>query len=110
MEQSNINDELEAIKEKAIEVAKTIYDPEIPVNIWDLGLVYDIQVALSKEVLALMTLTAPNCPEAESLPNELQTKLREIPEIKDARVLLTFDPPWTKDMMSEDAKIILEMM
>jgi FeS assembly SUF system protein len=98
---------IEEIKNKVITEIKTVYDPEIPVNIWELGLIYDINVTLEKEVVVLMTLTAPNCPEAGTLPSEVQDKIKLIPEIKDAKVLLTFDPPWDKDMLSEAAKFEL---
>lgn len=99
----------ESLEAKVIEAIKTVYDPELPVNVWDLGLIYDLQITESNEVVVLMTLTAPNCPEAGALPNEVQTTIREIPEVKDARVLITFDPPWDKSRVSEDALLILDM-
>ena len=99
----------ESLEAKVIAAIKTVYDPELPVNVWDLGLIYDLQITESNEVVVLMTLTAPNCPEAGALPNEVQTTIREIPEVKDARVLITFDPPWDKSRVSEDALIILDM-
>lgn len=92
---------------KVIAAIKEIYDPELPVNIYDLGLIYDISITASDEVVVLMTLTAPNCPEAGSLPAEVQERIRDIEEVKDARVLLTFDPPWDKSMMSEVAQLEL---
>ena len=99
----------QSLETKVIDAIKTVYDPEIPVNVWDLGLIYDLQITESNEVVVLMTLTAPNCPEAGALPNEVQTTIREIPEVKDARVLITFDPPWDKSRVSEDALLILDM-
>ena len=95
---------LEDIKNKVIEKLKTVYDPEIPVNIYELGLVYDIQVTEAKEVVVLMTLTAANCPEAEALPIDAQEKIKEIPEVTDARVIITFDPPWDMGRLSDEAK------
>lgn len=99
----------QSLETKIIDAIKTVYDPELPVNVWDLGLIYDLQITESNEVVVLMTLTAPNCPEAGALPNEVQTTIREIPEVKDARVLITFDPPWDKSRVSEDALLILDM-
>jgi len=97
----------EELKEEIIKKLKTVFDPEIPVNIWELGLVYDLQITANNEVVILMTLTAPNCPEAESIPVEVQRIVKEVPGIRDAKVILTFDPPWSKDMMSEAAKLEL---
>ena len=95
------------IGEKIIDVIKTIYDPEIPVNIYELGLIYDVFVNEDNEVKILMTLTSPNCPVAESLPQEVEEKIRSIDEVKTAEVEITFDPAWTKDLMSEEAKLEL---
>ena len=104
-EQKEIN--TEEIKEEVIKVLKNCYDPEIPVNVFDLGLIYDVKVATNGDVFVLMTLTSPACPVAGSLPTEIQEKLREHPMIKDARVEITFDPPWDMDRMSEEAKLEL---
>jgi len=93
--------------DKIIEVIKTIYDPEIPVDIYELGLIYDVFVNENNEVKILMTLTSPNCPVAETLPVEVEEKVKTIEEIKDAEVEITFDPTWTQDMMSEEAKLEL---
>ena len=92
---------------KLIEALKTVYDPEIPVDIYELGLIYDVFVNEDNEVKILMTLTSPNCPVAESLPQEVEEKIRSIDEVKTAEVEITFDPPWTKDLMSEEAKLEL---
>ena len=86
---------------------KSIFDPEIPVDIYELGLIYDVFVNEDNEVKILMTLTSPNCPVAESLPQEVEEKIRSIDEVKTAEVEITFDPPWTKDLMSEEAKLEL---
>lgn len=88
-------------------VIKLVYDPEIPVNIWDLGLIYDIQITELNEVVILMTLTAPNCPEAEGIPAEVQDRVGMIDEVRAVKVLLTFEPPWDKDRLSDEAKLEL---
>ncbi|MCX7736241.1 MAG: iron-sulfur cluster assembly protein [Candidatus Kapabacteria bacterium] len=106
MSENNKNN-LELLKEQVINVIKTIYDPEIPVNIWELGLIYDIQITENNEVVVLMTLTAPNCPEAEGLPAEVEENIKMIPEVKNAKVLLTFDPPWDKSRLSDLARFEL---
>ena len=96
--------------EKIVKVLKTIYDPEIPVDIYELGLIYDVFVNEDYEVKILMTLTTPNCPVAESLPLEVEDKVKSIKSVKDAEVEITFDPPWTQDLMSEEAKLELGML
>lgn len=95
------------LEEKAIEAIKTIYDPEIPVNIYDLGLIYDISITQEKEVVVLMTLTAPGCPEAGVLPGQVEQAIRGIDEVTDAKVILTFNPPWDKSLLSDEAKLEL---
>lgn len=90
-----------------VEVLKTIYDPEIPVNIYDLGLIYEIDFYEEDEVKILMTLTAPNCPMADQILEEVNDKVKALPMIEDVTVVLTFDPPWDKDMMTEEAKLEL---
>ncbi len=99
--------EVQEIGDKVIEVIKTIYDPEIPIDIYELGLIYDVLVNEDKEVKILMTLTSPNCPVAETLPIEVEEKVKTIEEVKDAEVEITFDPTWSQDMMSEEAKLEL---
>lgn len=96
--------------EKIVKVLKTIYDPEIPVDIYELGLIYDVFVNEDREVKILMTLTTPNCPVAETLPVEVEDKVKTIKLVKDAEVEITFDPPWTQDLMSEEAKLELGML
>ena len=93
--------------EKIVKELKPIFDPEIPVDIYELGLIYDVFVNEDNEVKILMTLTSPNCPVAESLPQEVEEKIRSIDEVKTEEVEITFDPPWTKDLMSEEAKLEL---
>lgn len=96
--------------EKIVKVLKTIYDPEIPVDIYELGLIYDVLVNEDSEVKILMTLTTPNCPVAETLPLEVEDKVKSIQLVKDAEVEMTFDPPWTQELMSEEAKLELGML
>ncbi|WP_179337364.1 iron-sulfur cluster assembly protein [Winogradskyella ludwigii] len=96
--------------EKILRVIKTIYDPEIPVDIYELGLIYDVFVNEDLEVKILMTLTTPNCPVAETLPLEVEEKVKSINEVKNAEVEITFDPPWTQELMSEEAKLELGML
>ena len=93
--------------EKIVKVLKSIYDPEIPGDIYELGLIYDVFVNEDNHVKVLMTLTTPNCPVAETLPLEVEDKVRSIEEVAEAKVELTFDPPWTRDLMSEEAKLEL---
>tara|TARA_B100000886_G_scaffold198589_1_gene136890 strand:+ start:885 stop:1208 length:324 start_codon:yes stop_codon:yes gene_type:complete len=100
----------EALGEKILNVLKTIYDPEIPVDIYELGLIYDVFVNEDMEVKILMTLTTPNCPVAESLPMEVEEKVKSLDQVKSAEVEMTFDPPWSKDLMSEEAKLELGML
>jgi len=99
-----------ALGEKIVKVLKTIFDPEIPVDIYELGLIYDVLVNEDNEVRILMTLTSPNCPVAETLPVEVEEKVKSIDEIKDVEVEITFDPPWTQDLMSEEAKLELGLL
>lgn len=96
--------------EKIVKILKTIYDPEIPVDIYELGLIYDVLVNEENEVKILMTLTSPNCPVAETLPVEVEEKVKSLNAIKDAEVEITFDPPWTQDLMSEEAKLELGLL
>lgn len=102
--------ETEALKEKVVEAVKTCYDPEIPVNIYELGLIYDISVTASSEVSVKMTLTSPACPAALSLPGEVEDKIRVMAKPKDVKVEVIWDPPWNPDMMSEAARLQLGMM
>jgi FeS assembly SUF system protein len=99
--------EQKLLEGKVIEALRAVYDPEIPINIYDLGLIYEIKVNPEKEVVVKMTLTAPACPVAESLPPEVEKRIENIPEVKSAEVILVWDPPWDKSRMSEAA--ILEL-
>ena len=101
------SERVEELGTKIVEVLKTIYDPEIPVDIYELGLIYDVMVSEHNDVKILMTLTSPNCPVAETLPVEIEEKVKTLEEVKDAEVEITFDPIWTQDMMSEEAKLEL---
>lgn len=97
------------IERQVIDVLKTIYDPEIPVNIYDLGLIYEISVEALSFVRVRMTLTAPGCPVAGSLPGEVEAKIRSVHGVADAQVDLVWEPAWTREMMSEEARLILNM-
>ena len=97
------------LKEKIITEVKKIYDPEIPINIYELGLIYDIVIEKNNDVKINMTLTTPNCPVAESLPKEVKDSIMAIKEVKNVDLNLVWDPPWNKDMMSEAAKLELNL-
>jgi FeS assembly SUF system protein len=95
------------LNEKVIQALKSVYDPEIPVDIYELGLIYEINVYPVNNVFVLMTLTSPSCPSAEVIPGEVEQKLKAIEGVNDVKVQLTFDPPYTQEMMSEAAKLEL---
>ncbi len=97
------------IKNKVIEVVKKIYDPEIPVNIYELGLIYKIDIDETNKVSIDMTLTSPNCPVAESLPNEVKENIKKVEGVSDVNLKLVWEPPWDKDKMSEAAKLELNL-
>ena len=99
----------EELKEDVIEMLKTIYDPEIPVNIYELGLIYDITISDTFNVDIKMTLTAPGCPVAQSFPGDIEAKVATVPSVNEVHVELVWDPPWTKDMMNEAAQLQLGM-
>ncbi|BAO75424.1 DUF59 domain-containing protein [Winogradskyella sp. PG-2] len=107
---SDITIDTNVLGDKIVRVLKTIYDPEIPVDIYELGLIYDVMVNEDYDVKILMTLTTPNCPVAETLPLEVEEKVKSLNDVKDAEVEITFDPPWTQDLMSEEAKLELGML
>lgn len=96
--------------EKIVRVIKTVYDPEIPVDVYELGLIYDVMVNEDYDVKVLMTLTTPNCPVAETLPKEVEDKIKSLKEVNDCEVEITFEPAWTKDLMSDEAKLELGML
>ena len=99
--------EIQRLGDQVVEVLHTIYDPEIPVDIYELGLIYDVEISEEGDSKVLMTLTTPNCPVAESLPEEVEQKVAGIEGIKSCELELTFEPAWTKDMMSEEALLAL---
>mgnify|MGYP001825158189 CR=1 FL=1 len=102
--------DLETVREAVIEELRTIFDPEIPVNIYELGLIYDVEVQQDGYVIVRMTLTSPSCPVAESLPAEVETRAKSADGVKDCEVELTWDPPWGPNRMSEAAKLQLGLM
>ncbi len=106
-ESKTIQDEQLAFKDQVVEAIKTVYDPEIPVDVFELGLIYEVNVYPVKNVFILMTLTSPACPAAESIPTEIEQKIRGISGVNDVKVEITFDPPYATDMMSEAAKLEL---
>lgn len=116
MEEKKENTEMNSIRtfvdvqNEAINVLQTIYDPEIPVNIYELGLIYEVNVSLDLNIDIVMSLTSPFCPAAQSMPAEIKEKLSLITGVKEVEVKVVFDPPWTQDMMSESAKLQLGFM
>lgn len=107
----SLNEEqIQSLSEKIVEKLKTVYDPEISVDVYELGLIYDIQISTEGDVEILMTLTTPNCPVAETLPMEVEEKIGAIDEVKEVNVKITFEPTWDKDMMSEEAKFNLGLL
>lgn len=109
MEKKLLQNNFMELKEKIIDEIKKIYDPELPVNIYDLGLIYDVQVN-EKKAKIKMTLTTPNCPVAESLPQEVKEKVSSINLVNEVEIEMTFEPPWSKDLMSEEAKLELGLL
>jgi FeS assembly SUF system protein len=98
---------MKELENTIVNVLKTIYDPEIPVDVYELGLIYEVKIGEDGKVDIEMTLTSPNCPVAESMPKEVEDKVADIPGVSSAQVNIVFDPPWDKDMMSEEAKLEL---
>lgn len=107
---SATTEERKKLEDRIIDVLRTVYDPEIPVDIYELGLIYEVKVDEELNAKVLMTLTSPSCPVAESMPQEVEEKVRAVPGIISGKVDLTFDPPWDKDMMSEAALLELGFM
>ncbi|MEM6737384.1 MAG: iron-sulfur cluster assembly protein [Bacteroidota bacterium] len=99
-----------ALKEEIVRAIKNVYDPEIPVDIYELGLIYEINILPVNNVEIIMTLTSPSCPAAESIPSEVEANILAIEEVNDVNIELTFDPPYATDMMSEEAKLELGFM
>lgn len=104
------DEQMQSLGDQTIDVLKNIFDPEIPVDIYQLGLIYDVQVSEDADIHILMTLTSPNCPVAEYMPEEVKQRVASLPDAKEVEVEITFDPPWTKDMMSEEARLELGML
>lgn len=100
-------EQMQALGEKVVEVLHSIYDPEIPVDIYELGLIYDVRVSDEADIEIDMTLTSPSCPVAETMPEEVKQKVLSLDETNKVEVIMVFDPPWDKDMMSEEAKLEL---
>ncbi|WP_341901980.1 MULTISPECIES: SUF system Fe-S cluster assembly protein [Fluviicola] len=98
---------MEHLEDKIVDILKTIFDPEIPVDIYELGLIYEVRISKEGVVEIDMTLTSPNCPVAESLPKDVKEKVESVEGVSEAHVHIVFDPPWDKDMMSEEAKLEL---
>jgi len=109
MNTENTDSVIKPLEERVIDVLKTCFDPEIPVNIYDLGLIYEVNVNEGNDVHVRMTRTSPACPLAETLPPDVENKIKELPDVNSARVEITFDPPWDKEMMSEEARLELGM-
>ncbi|MFY0601423.1 MAG: DUF59 domain-containing protein [Cyclobacteriaceae bacterium] len=105
-----VKEEKKELKDRVLDAIKLVYDPEIPVDVFELGLIYEINVFPVNNVHVLMTLTSPACPSAESIPGEIEMRIREIEEINDVSVEVTFDPPYATEMMSEAAKLELGFM
>jgi FeS assembly SUF system protein len=110
VEQKVSNTSIPELKDKVVAAIKTVYDPEIPVDVFELGLIYEINVYPVNNVFVLMTLTSPSCPSAEVIPGEVEQKIKAIEGINDVKVEITFDPPYSQDMMSEAAKLELGFM
>ncbi len=106
----DIKEKKSQLADAILQVLKTIFDPEIPVNVYDLGLIYEINIDDDLNAHILMTLTTPNCPVAESLPAEVKERANGVQGIKDVKVEITFDPPWTQDYLSEEAKLELGLL
>ena len=102
--------EKKELENKIVSVLKTVYDPEIPVDIYELGLIYEINISDENDVNIVMTLTSPNCPAAESMPAEIEQKIKGMEEVKNFDLKITFEPTWDKFMMSEEAQIELGMI
>ena len=100
----------EELKDRVVEALKSVYDPEIPVDIYELGLIYDVEISKDGDAVVTMTLTTPHCPVAESLPNEVELRVLSVPGIRDAEVKLIWDPPWDPSKMSDEARLELGML
>lgn len=110
MSETNKNNDTLALKEDIVRAIKDVYDPEIPVDVYELGLIYEINILPVNNVEIVMTLTSPSCPAAESIPSEVEAKVRSVEGVNDVNIELTFDPPYATDMMSEEARLELGFM
>lgn len=110
MSTANQEIDMDALGEKVVDTLKTIYDPEIPIDIYELGLIYDVFINQNCDVKILMTLTSPNCPVAESMPAEVEQKIKLLPEVNDVEVEMTFDPAWSQDLISEVGRFELGLL
>jgi len=110
MSETQSNNDTLALKEEVVRAIKRVYDPEIPVDVYELGLIYEINILPINNVEIVMTLTSPSCPAAESIPSEIEMNVKEVEGVNDVNIELTFDPPYATDMMSEEAKLELGFM
>ncbi|WP_425392279.1 iron-sulfur cluster assembly protein [Ekhidna sp.] len=110
MSETKSNNDTLALKEEVVRAIKKVYDPEIPVDVYELGLIYEINIMPINNVEIVMTLTSPSCPAAESIPSEIEESVRAVEGVNDVNIELTFDPPYATDMMSEEAKLELGFM
>ena len=110
MSEEKENNDILALKEDIVRAIKNVYDPEIPVDVYELGLIYEINILPINNVEIIMTLTSPSCPAAESIPDEVESNVRAVPGVNDVNIELTFDPPYATEMMSEEAKLELGFM
>ncbi|MDE0471179.1 MAG: iron-sulfur cluster assembly protein [Ekhidna sp.] len=110
MSEEKKNSDILALKEDIVRAIKNVYDPEIPVDVYELGLIYEINILPVNNVEIIMTLTSPSCPAAESIPDEVKANVRAVPGVNDVNIELTFDPPYATEMMSEEAKLELGFM
>ncbi|WP_420316046.1 iron-sulfur cluster assembly protein [Ekhidna sp.] len=110
MSEAKTNNDTLALKEEIVRAIKKVYDPEIPVDVYELGLIYEINILPVNNVEIVMTLTSPSCPAAESIPSEIEASVRAVEGVNDVNIELTFDPPYATDMMSEEAKLELGFM
>lgn len=107
---SSVNDSDAPLEERIVEALKTIYDPEIPVNIYELGLIYNLQIDQDNKAFVTMTLTTPGCPVAGSMPGQVEQKVKSVDGVNDAEVELVWDPPWTIDRMTDEARLTLGLL
>ncbi len=110
MSEAKTNNDTLALKEEIVRAIKNVYDPEIPVDVYELGLIYEINILPINNVEIVMTLTSPSCPAAESIPSEIEMNVKAVEGVNDVNIELTFDPPYATDMMSEEAKLELGFM